>query len=75
MLITTLSQLGLAITLLLLGWWGRTAATRIVPPTLSEPDRARRLRVIGRGALGCQVCGLLFALATIPALFWQSIGG
>jgi hypothetical protein len=69
MLITTLSQLGLASTLILLGWWGRTGAVRAVPAALAESDRARRVRVIRRGAIGCQVCGLLFALATIPMLF------
>lgn len=44
---------------LLVGVWGRRNATSLLPVTLTAEDRRRRVVVYRRGALACQVAGLL----------------
>ncbi|MEU0466082.1 MULTISPECIES: hypothetical protein [Amycolatopsis] len=60
------AQLVLALTLGLIGWWGRRNA-----PALARQgaNRDHRIAVLRRGALACQVVALLFALAVVPGLF------
>ncbi|MDN5747983.1 MAG: hypothetical protein L0H64_05640 [Pseudonocardia sp.] len=43
----------------LVGVWGRRYAASLLPPTLPAEDRRRRAVVYRRGALACQVAGVL----------------
>lgn len=61
-------QLTLAVALVVLGHWGRNNGHVLVPDSLPGEHRDARIRAIRRGATVCQVLGVLFALATIPAL-------
>ncbi|MGW6356369.1 hypothetical protein ACWFR5_14495 [Streptomyces sp. NPDC055092] len=63
------AQLAIAALLLGTGWWGRRRAHGLVPPSPYD-DQARRDRVavLRRGALACQLIGLLFAGAALAAL-------
>jgi hypothetical protein len=49
----------------LVGLWGRRNAARLVPSTLPADERARRERVLFRGAWACQIVGALFAAAGV----------
>lgn len=44
---------------ILVGVWGRRNAASLLPATLSTEDRRRKLVVYRRGALACQIAGVL----------------
>ena len=44
---------------LLVGVWGRRNAASLLPATLTIEDRRRKVGVYRRGALACQVAGVL----------------
>jgi hypothetical protein len=46
-----------------LGVWGRSRAATLVLPSVLGEDREHRIAVLRRGALTCQVLGVVFAVA------------
>lgn len=68
MAVSLILQLTLAVGLFLLGRWGRLRGDILVPRSLPDEHRARRLNALRRGGAACQVLGVVFALAVIPAL-------
>ncbi|AJE87263.1 hypothetical protein SLNWT_6887 [Streptomyces albus] len=63
------AQLVMAAGLLGIGWWGRRRAHELVPPGREgDEEREHRVAVLRRGALTCQLVGLLFVGATFAAL-------
>ncbi|MCQ4079214.1 hypothetical protein NGB36_00925 [Streptomyces sp. RB6PN25] len=71
MLVGIVSQMALALGLMLVGRWGRRRAAALVPASLSGTDRDRRIVAMRRGALACKALGVLFAFASIPAIGWR----
>lgn len=53
------------IVLVVLGRWGSRNALALVPPSLAESERRRRERVLARGAITCQVLGVVFVAGTL----------
>lgn len=68
MILFLILQLALSAGLFLLGRWGRLHADLLVTRSLPDEHRARRLNALRRGGLACQVLGVVFALAAVPAL-------
>lgn len=68
MIVFVIIQLTLAAALILVGAWGRANGHVLVPSSLPDEFQESRVRAIRRGALVCQILGVLFALAVIPAL-------
>jgi hypothetical protein len=48
-----------------LGRWGTRQAAELVPPSMSEAEREKRVRVYRRGAVVLQAVGLLFLAAIV----------
>lgn len=69
-MVSLIVQLVLASTLLVIGYWGRRNHAELVPADLPEDDRARRGRILNRGARTCQVIGCLFAVLTVVGWFF-----
>jgi hypothetical protein len=63
-------QLVLGAGLVLIGWWGRTGARRVVPPSLPDDERAHRERVVRRGGTACVRVGALVMVAGVTAFLW-----
>ena len=71
MLVSIVSQMALALGLMLVGRWGRRRAAALVPTSVCSTDRDRRIVAMRRGAIACEVLGVLFAFASIPAIGWH----
>lgn len=65
---TAIPMLALAVALVLLGRWGRRHADRLVPAGLSADERARRARVLRRGAVVSYVVAAVFVAFSIAAV-------
>ena len=48
-----------------IGVWGRRNAPHLVATSLPTEDRAKRERMLHRGAWTCQIVGALFAVAGV----------
>lgn len=64
--VTVLFQLTIGVSLVLLARLSRKHVDRLVPDTFPADERVRRTGVLRRGALACEIVGVLFVLATIP---------
>lgn len=59
----------IGVVLLMIGRWGRRNAMTLVPLTLSVEAREKKARVMRRGAVSCQILGVLIvAVAVINAV-------
>jgi hypothetical protein len=54
----------------LVGVWGRRNAVSLLPPSLPERDRERKVVVYRRGATACQVAGVLLAGVGVVSTLW-----
>ncbi|PXY17392.1 hypothetical protein [Prauserella muralis] len=59
----------LAVLLVLLGRWGLRNADTAVPAALGARERARRARVLRRGAVAAQVVAAAFVVVSVLALW------
>ncbi|KLL11253.1 MULTISPECIES: hypothetical protein [Protofrankia] len=69
MVISVIVQVGLGLIVFAVGWWGRHNAEVLVPVRPFDDNRERRVRVARRGAVACQVVGVLLALTNLLLLF------
>lgn len=65
---SAIPMLALAVALVLLGRWGRGNADRLVPAGLGAEERARRVRVLRRGAAASYVVAAVFVAFAIAAV-------
>lgn len=54
--------------LVLFGRWGSRHTSYLAPRGLREDERDRRERVLARGAVACQVVGVIFLGAVVVSL-------
>ncbi|MDT7621558.1 MAG: hypothetical protein QOF99_2459 [Pseudonocardiales bacterium] len=60
-------QVLFGIALYLVGRWGMRNATRLVHPSLEPEECARRARTYRRGAIFCQVVGIVLVAAVVAS--------
>lgn len=61
--------------LYVLGRWGRTRADDIVPTYLDPDERWRRVDVVRRGGVTCQVAGAAVLASVLVAFVVFAVGG
>ncbi|WP_131770138.1 hypothetical protein [Candidatus Protofrankia californiensis] len=69
MVIAIVVQLGLGAAVFMIGRWGHSNAEALVPARLPDDNRGRRVRAARRGAIACQVAGVILALTNLILLF------
>ncbi|MCW2720796.1 MAG: hypothetical protein QOG20_67 [Pseudonocardiales bacterium] len=68
MVVAVLVHVGIALSLVLLGLWGRSHATVVPPVWMTHAERLRRAKTMHRGGTACVVFGALYAIAAAVAV-------